>query len=68
MQYEVDYDEWSGVDASPVEISEQIAARYQDAADRGGRIVASHTLSVGRRETIFFVGAFPDERGSGASD
>lgn len=60
MRYEVDY-EWADDDMEPGEMSEQIQARYKDAAIRGGRIIASHTLIFDGKEHLFFVGEFPDE-------
>jgi hypothetical protein len=60
VRYEVDYT-WADNDIEPVEMSEEIQAHYQDAALRGGRIIASHTLVFDGQEHIFFVGEFPDE-------
>jgi hypothetical protein len=51
VRYEVDYT-W---------VDNEIQAHYQDAALRGGRIIACHTLVFDGQEHIFFVGEFPDE-------
>jgi hypothetical protein len=67
VRYEVDYmsgDTRLGEpiedDPSPADIAEHIAAIYDDAALRGGRVVASHTLVLEGGEHIFFVSEFPD--------
>jgi hypothetical protein len=67
VRYEVDYTWGSTGSGKPPEgepsagdIAEHIAAVYEDAALRGGRVVASHTLVVEGEEHIFFVSEFPD--------
>jgi len=69
VRYEVDY-MWGATrlgeptqdDPSPGDIAEHMAAVYNDAALRGGRIVASHTLVLEGGEHIFFVSEFPDPK------
>jgi hypothetical protein len=48
-------------DPPPVEIADDIRAVYQDAALRGGRVIASHTLILDGAEHLFFVAEFPDQ-------
>jgi hypothetical protein len=41
-------------------MADEIQAFYTDAAQRGGRIVASYTLSLAGEEHVFFVSEFSD--------
>jgi hypothetical protein len=67
MKYEVNYtigddDENFGAD----EMADEIRAFYMDAAERGGRVVGNHTLTLSGGEYLFFVAEFPDEADSPA--
>jgi hypothetical protein len=64
MRYEVNYedlDEHS--DQTLGEVRDQIHAWYADAAERGGRIVASYVVTLKGESEIVFVGEFPEEAG-----
>lgn len=71
MRYEV-YDAWAAArlgehtenDPEPGEMAEEIQAVYSDAALRGGRVIASHTVVLEGSEHLFFVSEFPGDHSS----
>lgn len=75
MRYEV-YDAWAAArlgehtenDPEPGEMAEEIQAVYTDAALRGGRVIASHTVVLESSEHLFFVSEFPDNEPVPSSD
>lgn len=74
VRYEV-YDAWAAArpdehtenDPEPGEMAEEIQAVYIDAAIRGGRVIASHTVILEGSEHLFFVSEFPDDEPAPAS-
>jgi hypothetical protein len=68
VRYEV-YDAWAAArlgehtenDPEPGEMAEEIQAVYSDAAIRGGRVIACHTVVLEGSEYLFFVSEFPGE-------